>query len=241
MSLPLYQRQTMTALLQAPGAVVIRDVDGGEAPFLYSSGNYGPGYVTIKGMVGQKRIIEPLTFQLAVKVAEEFPALDFVAGNVSGGVVPGWVLSQALESLLGKEVPFVYIRDTRKKGGHKELVTGIDKNPLIPEGSNGLVVEELVNFAETTCNGAEALRNAGYNVTHAACIMFYGNPVSLKSLEQAKLTMIYHFTLRQLLDVAGLCGTHPPNLTALYRDFLDDPLAWQKKRGLEPVKDGGTR
>lgn len=104
-----------------------------------------------------------------------------------------------------------------------------------------MVVEELVNFAETTCNGAEALRNAGYNVTHAACIMFYGNPVSLKLLQQAQLAMIYHFTLRQLLDVAESYGTHSPNLIALYREFLGDPLAWQRKRGLEPVKNGGTR
>lgn len=138
-------------------------------------------------------------------------------------------------------MPYVYIRDTRKKGGHKELITGIDQNDEIPPGSNGLVVEELVNFAETTCNGALALRAANRVVTHAACILYYGNPLAAKALREADLEEIYLFTLRELLDIAKRYSTHPLHLINLYREFLADPLGWQAKRGLEPVKEGGTR
>lgn len=240
MARPDYEVQAMVRLLET-GAMTIRDVDGGEEAFLYSSGNHGPGYVTVKGKVGQKSVIVPLTYQLAVKLATAFPGLDFIAGNVSGGVVPGWILSEALEKLLGRRVPFVYIRDTRKKGGLKELITGIDNNPDIPPGGNGVVVEELVNFAETTCNGASALRAAGYQVTHCACILFYGNPISIQSLQSLELEMVYHFTLRELLDIAEQHGTHSIQRVAAYREFLADPLGWQSKRGLQPVKEGGTR
>jgi len=41
-------------------ALTIRDVDGGESPFLYASGNWGPGYIMIKGLVGRKKIIKSL-------------------------------------------------------------------------------------------------------------------------------------------------------------------------------------
>lgn len=102
---PVYQERIMLKLLQTPGAVVIRDVDAGEDAFLYSSGNYGPGYVTVKGMVGHKSVMVPLCYQLAIKLAEMAPDLDFIAGNVSGGVVPGWILSEAFERILGKSVP----------------------------------------------------------------------------------------------------------------------------------------
>lgn len=133
MSLPPYQRQTMITLLQAPGAVVIRNVNGGEPPFLYSSGNYGPGYVTIKGMVGQKRIIEPLTFQLATKVAEEFPDLDFVAGNVSGGVVPGWILrARRWSHCLVKKCPLSTPGTLAKKGATKNLSPVLIRIPSSP-------------------------------------------------------------------------------------------------------------
>ncbi|MBI2051132.1 MAG: hypothetical protein HYT31_05055 [Parcubacteria group bacterium] len=235
----MYQERVMLAAL-ATNAMEIRDVQAGEQAFLYSSGNHGPGYVTIKGKVGQKSIIVPFAYQLAIRVAEAVPDLDFVAGNVSGGVVPGWILSEALENLMGRRVPFVYIRDTRKKGGQRELITGLD-NPDVVEGGTAVVVEELVNFAQTTCNGAEALRASGYNVTHACCILFYGNPKSVEALRETGLEMVYLFTLREFLDVAGLHHTHTPHQLDIYREFLKDPLGWQARHGLEPVKDGGTR
>ena len=47
------------------GAVEIRDVDNGESPFNYSTGNRGPGYLQIKGLVGQPSILKFLTKNLA--------------------------------------------------------------------------------------------------------------------------------------------------------------------------------
>lgn len=214
----------------------------GNQPFLYASGNWGPGYVMIKGLVGRKKIIKSLTQQLARKIAEEqVLRVGFVAGNVSGGVIPAWLLSEELETLLGRTVPFVYIREARKKGGQKELVTGIANNPEISAGANGLVVEELVNFAQTTCNGADALRDAGYSVTHAATILFYDNPEAIRDLKAHGVEMIYLFTLSELLTVAEKYQIHSQEAIDGYREFLKDPLGWQAKRGLEPRKEGGTQ
>ncbi len=210
-------------------------------PFLYASGNWGPGYVMVKGLVGRKKIIKFLTKQLARKIVEKTSRVDFVAGNVSGGVIPAWLLSEELETLFGRTVPFVYIREARKKGGQKELVTGIANNPEIPAGANGLVVEELVNFAQTTCNGADALRDVGYSVTHAATILFYDNPEAIKALKAHKVEMIYLFTLPELLMVAEKHQTHPQEAIDDYREFLKDSLGWQAKRGLKPRKEGGTQ
>src|SRR3989338_419420 len=67
-------------------------------PFLYASGNWGPGYIMIKGLVGRKKIIKSLIQPLARKIAER-AQVDFVAGNVSGGVIPARLLSEKLEGL----------------------------------------------------------------------------------------------------------------------------------------------
>ncbi len=213
-------------------------------PFLYASGNWGPGYITIKSLVGRKRIIRFLTELLAIKIFEQVPRLDFVAGNVTGGVIPGWQLSEELEVFFQRTIPFVYIREARKKGGQKELITGIANNPEIPSGSNGLVVEELVNFAQTISNGARVLRTAGYRVTHAATILFYNNPEAIKTLrgdiKEQRLEMIYLLTLPELLDVIEEEGTFSKKAIADYREFLKAPLRWQLDRDLKPVKKGGT-
>lgn len=211
-----------------------------EQPFLYASGNWGPGYVMIKGLVGRKKIMKSLTQQLAKRIFERAPQVSFVAGNVSGGVIPGWLLSEELEVFLERRVPFVYIREARKKGGQKELITGIANNVEIPAGANGLVVEELVNFAQTTCNGADALRDAGYSVTHAATILFYNNPEAIKALKEHGIEMVYLFTLPDLLAVAEKYQTHSQKAIDGYREFLADPLGWQAARGLTHIERGGT-
>ncbi len=222
------------------GAVDIRDVDGGAEPFLYASGNWGPGYVMIKGLVGRKELFKALVLNLTHKIASSAPLVKFVAGNVTGGVIPGWLMSEGLEPLLGRTVPFVYIRESRKKGGQKELITGLKGNPEISAGSNGLVAEELVNFSETTCNSATLLRAEGYEVTHAACILFYKNPRAVETLKSHTLEMVFLFTLSELLETAEREGTHPAHLIAQYRKFLANPLGWQEERGLKPVQKGGT-
>ncbi len=215
-------------------------------PFLYSSGNWGPGYVMIKGLVGRslmgrKKIINALAEQLARRIAETTTRIDFVDGNATGGMIPGWLLSEKLEPLLGKCIPFVYMRNSRKKGGHKELFTGIANNPEIPLGAHCLVVEELVNFANTTCNAAIALRYLGYRVDHAATILFYNNPEALRDLRAQGIKMIYLFTLSDLLAIAEKHQTHPKKLIDDYRDFLSSPIHWQTERGLRQVESGGTQ
>ncbi len=210
-------------------------------PFLYASGNFGPGYLMIKGLVGHKVLIRCLARYLAIEIAERWPTgIDFVAGNVTGGMIPGWVVSEELEVLLGRRIPFVYIRELRKTGGQKELITGIQNNPELPAGSLGLDMEELVNFAQTIINGAVCLRDAGYQCKSGACILYYDNPVANKDLADAGIEMVSLLTLPRVIDVADRYDTHPKNLLGDYRQFLKNPLQWQADRGLTRIERGGT-
>jgi orotate phosphoribosyltransferase len=224
-------------MLQA-GVLTIRDVDGGAEPFLYSAGNYGPGYVSIKGLVGRPQLMNALTAWLAVKVAQDGQQPNFVAGNVTGGLVPGQKLRDHLSVLLAYEPAFVYVRGTRKLGGHKERVTGIEH---LDEGDRGIVVEELVNFAETTCNNVLHLRGLGFEVRNAAAILTYNNPVACAQLRDNNIDLISFMTLDELLTMAQRYGTHGRSLIESYRNFLEDPLGWQSERGFVPREKGGTR
>lgn len=213
------------------GTLEVRDLAAGEKPFLYSSGNWGPGYVMVKGLVSRPQLMRFLSDYLGNKVMSITKNINLVAGNVTGGMIPGWLLSRFMS------VPFVYVRDTRKKGGQQERVTG-----LYPELSGScLVVEELVNFAQTTINSAKALRGLGFYVDYAATILSYQNPLALSDLESANLKLISLVTLEDLLIEATVSGVFPTRAIVDYREFLADPTAWQKARGLEPMADGGTK
>jgi len=209
--------EEITRLIIESGAVSIRN-----EPFVYSSGNRGPGYVMIKGLVGTPETFHSLMSELSKKV-KHLASFDFINGNATGGMIPGYELSTRLSK------PFVYMRETRKAGGHNELVVGLDH---IKYYGKVLIVEELVNYAETTINAANAFREMGYECTHAACILSYDTKESRDKLQEAGITLISLITLPQLLNIAKTTRLLDPDLVDSYLEFLDDPIKWQVSRGL---------
>ncbi len=221
------------------GGLEVRDVDAGESPFLYTTGNWGPGYVQIKGLVGQRKVLKSLVRQLAHKVAPlHGKAFDFIEGNATGGMIPGWQLCDYVEQELGLEegdIPYCYLRGSRKVAGHGELITGDRNNPEIRKGMRALVVEEMVNFAQTTTNAAIEYREAGYPVTYAATIMPYDHSHANELLKKTGVTLISVITLPQLLDVAEGTDISQAGINT-YREFLRDPIKWQLDKNL-PIPD----
>lgn len=225
--------QDLAVVVLDAGAVSIRDVDAGEEPFLYSSGNWGPGYVSIKGLVGRESVFKALTFNCAKRLVDQEADFDFVAANATGGMVPGYQVKEYYQQITGRKVPYIYVRNTRKIGGHQEYATGLINNPEIPQGSKPLIYEELVNFAQTTLNSRTVLADEGYNATHAGTILHYENPEAVARLQEENLILIPTLRLKTVLEVAQETGRFSAKAVDDYRTFLKDPLSWQAARGLE--------
>lgn len=226
----------ITKLIIESGAISIR-----EEPFLYSSGNRGPGYVSIKGLVGQPSVMKKLCKLLAIKIDNIVyktakAKIDVVNGNVTGGVIPGWEICNALSEIQQREIPYVYLRVNRKQGGHNELITGDENNKLIDKSKSKcndvLIVEELVNYAETTCNAATTFRDNGYSVNWAACILSYDHQLTRDRLKTNGVLLISLITLPRLLTVAKEHNLLDKSLVNSYLKFLSNPTRWQIKRGL---------
>ena len=64
----------IATVINEAGAFEVRDVDGGDLPFDYSSANRGPGYLNIKGMCGQPARFEFLAENLSKKIFNEIQA-----------------------------------------------------------------------------------------------------------------------------------------------------------------------
>ena len=232
------EEEVCEQLLRA-GAVDIRDVDGGEEPFLYSSGNSGPGYVMVKGLVARQEVFKPLVEQLAFRLIEEEVEFDYIAGNATGGMLPAYQCREYYQDLSGQEVGYVYIRSSQKEGGHKELVTGLEHVP--DEKDNGeppnwLVFEELVNFGETTMNSVKVLRSLGFIACEAATILHYAHGEVDERLADNGINLTYLTTLPRLLDVAVATGHYTADTVSSYREFLDNPSKWQSDRGIDPIQ-----
>lgn len=231
-TLEVLTEEEICRLILDAKAVDIRVVDGGEKPFSYSSGNWGPGYIMIKGLVGEQRTFKILTEQLAVRVVDSGIDFDFIAANATGGMIPGYQLREDLQRITGRDIPYNYVRGSRKKIGQKELMTGAQ---YIAPGARALVVEELINFAQTTTNSALGVREQGYIADNAATILHYRNPEALQRLEDNRISVIQLTSLPKLLEVAENEDYLSSEAIRGYRIFLQDPLAWQKERGLKPL------
>lgn len=210
-----------------------RDVANGEEPFVYSTGNKGPIYLMVKGLVSQRPLLRALIHYLAIEVLGVFPDVEYVAGNVTGGVIPGWELAEALSTLTAREIPYVYVRDTRKVGGQGEQITGDANNNFFVPGRRGLVVEELVNYAQTTTNSAIVQRAKEYDARHAATILSYDQPEAEELLAKHGVRMIALFKLLALLEIAVAAGADK-QLVGESQEFIVDPAAWQRKYGFTP-------
>lgn len=231
--------EAICAQLLDVGAVAFRDVDGGEEPFLYSSGNHGPGYVMVKATVARQDVFKPVVEQLTMRLVEEEVEFDHIAGNATGGMIPAYQCREDYQRLTGLKKEYVYVRGTRKEGGHRELITGIDHIPPTREDgspAHWLVVEELVNFGETTTNSLKLLRDLGFVANKAATILHYDHNEVNEKLKDNGIDLTHLVSLPNLLDVAVNEGYYPAETVESYREFLANPTEWQKVRGIEQVK-----
>lgn len=219
-------------LIIETSSICIRDVDNGEEPFVYSSGNRGPGYIMIKGLVGNPICFQKLCMLLSNNIYESKIDFDFINGNVTGGMIPAWQLRSNLSQILSREIPYCYLRGSRKKGGHNELITGIYENPLIKLSQHVLIVEELVNYGQTTANAVQVFRDHGYKCTHACCILSYDHKETNSLLKQMNVELLSLITLPELLEIAESLNLIPHNLINSYKKFIQDPVEWQLSRNM---------
>jgi len=228
------ERDQVCQMILDSGQVELRDIAAGELPFEYSASRpdnliFGPGYILIKALVGQDEIFFPLVNELAWQIADAELQLDAICGNVSGGMVPGFVLKLYLSHIYGRRVRYIYAREMRKQHGSREMLVGVDNNPYIEDGIVFGDVEELVNNANTTCNAVLTLRTSGFRCEHAITMLDYQNVDAVARREEIGLTQVSLVTLPELLAYARGIRRWPDHVLDDYLEYLNGPVVWREK------------
>lgn len=213
-------------------ALTVRDVAGGEEPFRYSSGSVGPGYVMAKSLVGTQAVFRPLMQQLALKLVSERIAFDHIIGNATGGMIPAYAVREAYQQITGRvDIEYVYVRGSRKQGGHGELVTGIEhvnRRSRSGEPASWIVVEDLINHAETSVNSLLLFRKLGFVADEAAALLQFDHPSARERLRDCGVRLTTLTTVPHLLEVAVDDGYFSARAADAYLDFIRDADAWQQ-------------
>lgn len=182
-----------------------------EKYFTWTSGVKSPIYTDNRIIMSYPEIRKKITeaFIQQIKAKNQMP--EVIAGCATAGIPHAAWLSDALN------LPMVYVRSKPKSHGKGNQIEG-----LIVPGQRVLVIEDLISTGGSAIQAAEALTQAGADVTGVLAIFSYGLGTAKENFEQAQIPFetITNFDL--LLDAL----TDSKKLTAEEREEM---LDWRNK------------
>lgn len=187
-------------------------------PFTWTSGMKAPIYCDHRLLLGCARerseIVDALTE--AVRSLKKQP--DVIAGTATAGI--GWAALVA-DRL---ELPMAYIRHKSKEYGAGKSIEGGYR-----EGSNVVVIEDLISTGGSALRSVEILRTEGKcAVSDVVAIFTYGFPKTKKQAEEGNVTFHALSSFATLLEVAKEQGKLSSEDLAIASAFTKDPEGWGK-------------
>lgn len=201
-------KQIAEALLQIE-AVTLSPTE----PYTWSSGLKSPIYCDNRLTLSFPNVRQVIVDGLVKSVNPT--EVDVIAGTATAGIPHGALLADRLG------LPFIYVRSSAKGHGKGNQIEG-----KLEAGARVLVIEDLLSTGMSSIDAAQAIREAGGEVTGIQAIFSYGLPVLQKNLSDADLTATSLTTFSELIEVAESTGVLNRSELDSLRDWQEDPRAW---------------
>lgn len=207
-------------------------------PFQWASGNFMPIYNDNRLLFGDVMGKNLVLGAFSTLVEKYKLAFEFVAGVATAGIPPS-VLFGFMAS-----VPTGYVRDKPKVHGLKNRIEGITDKGF--EGTEVLVVEDLISFGGSSADAVQAVRDMGGRVNYCLCIFSYGLDEAIevfagsrpykdgKKLEQP-CTIVPLLTYDDIISYAAEQKKFSPAEITMLREWREDPTQWQYIHGFAAV------
>lgn len=201
-------KQIAEALLQIE-AVTLSPTE----PYTWSSGLKSPIYCDNRLTLSFPNVRQVIVNGLVKSVNPT--EVDVIAGTATAGIPHGALLADRLG------LPFIYVRSSAKGHGKGNQIEG-----KLEAGARVLVIEDLLSTGMSSIDAAQAIREAGGEVTRIQAIFSYGLPVLEKNLADANLSATSLTTFSELIEVAENTGVLNRSELDSLRDWQEDPRAW---------------
>lgn len=147
--------------------------------FTWASGIKSPIYCDNRITLSFPEIRTFIRKNFCAAIHDHFGAVDLVAGVATGGIAQGALVAQQLE------LPFAYVRTTKKDHGLTNLIEG-----KVEPGQRVVVVEDLISTGKSSLEVVEALRQAGCEIAGMVAIFTYNLPISQDGFRKADCPLI---------------------------------------------------
>lgn len=187
------------------------------SPFTWASGWKSPIYCDNRVTLSYPPVRTFIRQRLSEVIAEEFSAVNLIAGVATAGIPQGVLVAQELG------LPFAYVRSAPKDHGMNNMIEG-----EVKEGQKVVVVEDLVSTGKSSLKAVEALRAAGCDVVGMVCIFNYGFDAAVENFKQANCKLISLSNYTDLLDQALSSGSITEKDIEVLKSWREDPAHWSQ-------------
>ncbi len=193
-----------------------------EEPFRLASGDFAPIYINCRLLISFPSTRDIL-IGLARHLCQERPIeCDCVAGGETAGIPFAAWLAEKLNK------PLIYVRKKRKDYGGGQLLEGVAQGKV-------LLVEDLMTDGGSKIGFIEGIRDAGCTVSDCLVIVDREQKGAQKLAEMG-VTVHSLVGLSTCLEMGQAMGLLSKDSFEEVKRYLEDPSAWNLKRGLSPVQ-----
>lgn len=186
-----------------------------KAPFKYASGLMGPLYCDNRLIPSHPQVRKMVASGFSEMIDKNHLSYGHILGVATAGITHAAFLAEL------RNEPMCYARSKPKDHGLAKIVEG-DVGPA----EKFLLVEDLVNQGASLGSVISLLRNQGFEVDSALCIVDYRTPASIKLMDELGVKIYSLINFFELADMAFKEKiVDQEGLDLLYK-WHQNPSAW---------------
>lgn len=205
--------QLIAAKLLEIEAVALRP----QEPFTWTSGLKSPIYCDNRLTMAYPEVRDLIAEGFAAVIRSNYPDADVIAGTATAGIPHAAWVAQKLN------LPMAYIRDKAKGHGKQNQIEG-----RIAPGQRVVVIEDLISTGGSSLKAAQAVREAGAEVSAVLAIFSYQFEQASKAFADASLPLTTLSNYSELIEAAVKLGKVAQDEVAALQGWREDPQSYGK-------------
>ena len=184
-------------------------------PFTWTSGIKSPIYCDNRLILSFPEVRKYVADKMTEIVENKYGKDISIAGVATGAIAIGAMIAERLN------LPYAYVRPEPKEHGLKNQIEGNIKN-----GSNVVVIEDLISTGKSSLNAINALKSEGYNVMGMLSIFSYNFQFANKKFEDENISINSLSDYNSLVNLIQSEGTLDRNEISRLKKWREDPKTW---------------
>ena len=183
--------------------------------FTWTSGIKSPIYCDNRLILSFPNVRSFVADEMANIVKKKYGKNISIAGVATGAIAIGAMIAERLS------LPYAYVRPEPKEHGLKNQVEG-----NIEEGSNVVVIEDLISTGKSSLNAINALKSDGYNVMGMLSIFSYNFQFANKKFEDENISINSLANYNTLVEIIESNGELENEEISRLKKWREDPKNW---------------